>query len=432
MCTNLFSKYFLFHIIIFFFITHPVSAQNELDKAGNFVFQKRELNLGAVLDQNKEREELRTDESREYEELTTGSAKFRLNNRYWNYLEMKQEQIIFNFEAGPMIGKGNWIDSSFIENAVADQKIFGLRTQAYVDYTSRYYYSQKSFTLVELNARAKYDFYQRNSQGTAIDSNGISSVLDEKDNVSKLRYGFLAKAGWGIGRLNPVNHYMVADYIMDKYYKGRTFSFEETARLAKEIGDIKHRRDIISGHDTEKEAEEIQAYLNRKMLLTLPEDLDEEWIYGEFLPRFNGSKVEFGPFFTYYNREPDFIYGGYLLFENDKYISYEWNRNIKAGINYNRYKRQDWILAEVDFSWSYFIKLKSQLDFGLKYVPGIQLNNLDDVGKLNHGLIPHIGYYSQLNSTTRLNFAFAYRISQDESLMLPGPEFSLSVYRSRY
>ena len=432
MCTTILTRYFLFTGLIFFCFVDPVLAQNQLDKSAIFQYQKRELNLGAVFDENKEREELRTDESRDYDELTTGSAKFQLYNRYLNYLEQKQEQILFNFEAGPMIGTGNWIDSSYIENAMADQKIFGLRTQANIDYTSRYYYSQKSFTLVQLNAHARYDFYQRNSSGTVIDSNDVSIVLDDKDNVSKLRYGFIAKAGWGIGRLNPVNHYMIADYLLDKYYKGRTFSFDETVKLAEQIGEIKHRRDIILEHDTEKESEEIQQYINQKMLLTIPENLQEEWVYGEFLPRFNGSKVEFGPFFTYYNREPDFIYGGYLLFEIDKYCNYKWNRNIKAGINYNRYKRQDWILAEIDLGWSYFIRLKNQLDFGFKYVPGVQLNNFEDVGKLNHGFIPYIGYYSQLNANTRLNFAFAYRISEDESLMLSGPEFSLSVYRSRY
>lgn len=428
----IFKKYFLFIGLISFCFVDSIIAQNQLDKSTIFQYQKRELNLGALFDENKEREELRTDNTREYDELTTGSAKFQLNNRYLNYLDYKQEQIVFNFEAGPMVGKGSWIDSSGVENAIADQKIFGLRTKAYLDYTSRYYNNQKSFTLVQLNARAKYDFYQRNSEGTVVDSNGVSSVLDEKDNVSKLRYGFLAKAGWGIGRLNPVNHYMIADYILDKYYKGRTFSFKETTELANQIGAIKHRRDIVSEHDTNKEAEEIQQFINQKMLLMLPENLNNEWTYGEFLPRFNGTKVEFGPFFTYYNREPDFIYGGYLLFESDKYCNYKWNRNVKAGINYNRYKRQDWILAEIDLSWSYFIKLKSQLDFGFKYVPGVQLNNLEEMGKLNHGFIPHIGYYSQLNANTRLNLAFAYRISEDESLMLAGPEFSLSVYRSRY
>ncbi len=432
MIKYIFQTIFLFILFVSFLGVESAFCQNGFDSSYNFNYRKRELNLGVILSENREREELKTDDSREYDELTTGAAKFMLSNRYWNFLDYKQEQIVFDFEAGPLMGNGNWIDSTAAENAIADQKIFGFRTQGYVDYISRYYYSEKSFTLVQVDAKAKYDYFLRNSEGEVTDSNGVSSGIDEKENISKLRYGFLAKAGWGIGRLNPVNHFMIADYLFDKYYKGRTFSFDEISELAKQIGKIKQSRDIRTGHDNQKETEQIQQFINQKMLLTLPEMLYNEWQYGEFLPRFNGTKVEFGPFFRYYNREPDFIYGAYLLFENDKYCNYKWNRNFKAGINYNYYKKQDWALGEIDLSWSYYIKLRSQIDFGFKYVPGIQLNNFEDVGKLNHGFIPHIGYYSQLNSSTRLNFAFAWRISQDESLMLSGPEFSLSVYKSRY
>lgn len=432
MRTYLYRTLLLLISVILLIEPETVQAQIDFNDSDIHFFRKKEFNLGAVFDGNNEREELCTDESREYEELMSGSVKLLLNSQFWNYLDYKQEQIIFNIEAGPVWGYGNWIDSSKVANAIADHTIFGFRMNGQVEYINRYYYSDKSFTLVELNARARYDLYRQHSTGLSTDSNGINTDIDEITKESKFRFGFLAKAGWGIGRLNPVNHFMIADYVLDKYYKGRTFSYEEIANFADRIGEIKGLRDLITEHDPLLESEQIQQYINQKMFLTLPEHLEKDWMYGEFLPRFNGKRIEFGPFFTYYNQEPDFIYGGYLLFEHAKYCNYKWNRNIKAGINYNRYKRQDWVLAEIDLGWSYFVQLKSQFDFGLKYVPGFQVNNFEDVGELNHGIIPYIGYFTQLNTTTRINFEFALRISKDDSLMLPGPEFSMSIYRSRY
>jgi hypothetical protein len=168
------------------------------------------------------------------------------------------------------------------------------------------------------------------------------------------------------------------------------------------------------------------------MFLIPVSSLEDEWKTGEFLPRFDGNRVEFGPFFKYYNREPDFIYGGYLLFNHAKYCTTKWNRNFSAGVNYNAYKKQDWILAELSVGWSYFVKLKSQFDFGFTYVPGIAVNGSGNNGELNNGFIPYLGYFTQIDSKNRVDIKLSYRISEDEKLMLSGPEFSVSVYRSRY
>jgi len=86
----------------------------------------------------------------------------------------------------------------------------------------------------------------------------------------------------------------------------------------------------------------------------------------------------------------------------------------------------------INIGWSFFPDLKQQIDFGVKYVPGVELNNFTDLGNFNHGLIPYLGYFSQINSKSRIYLSFAYRISADEKLMIPGPEFSLAFYRSRY
>lgn len=409
-----------------------VSAQVESENNDVLFYNKKELNSGFRLGGNSDREELRTDETRKYEQTTTGEANFQFSNKYWKFYDYMQERLEFNFEVGPFGGFGNWVDSSNVEDINADHNLFGIRSRISIDYSNRYYYNKKNYTLVQVNGWARYDWFKQNSTGTTIDSFGISSDYNESSAETKFRYGFEAKAGWGWGRLNPMNNYMLAQYILEKYYVGRNFSEKEVRMVAAEIYNIKNQREILTGHNTELEAKLIATFLNEKLLLASPENLKPEWEMGEFLPRFNGNRVEGGPFFEYYNREPDFIYGAFIQYENAKYCSIKWNRNFSANISYNRYKRDDWVLAELNIGWSFFPDLKKQIDFGVKYVPGVSINNSSETSDFNHGVVPYIGYFSQINSKSRVNFTFAYRISQDEKLMLPGPEFSLSFYRSRY
>lgn len=413
-------------------IGNPVFAQYKFDENQTPEFQKRELNWGVIYNSKNDREEFLTDNSRNYEELVTGAASFRLNSRYWDFLDYKQEHFDFNVEIGPLWGNGNWIDSTHLANQMADHNIFGMRGNAAISYSNRFFYNNKNYTIIQINSWGRYDLYNQNSKGTSADSNNVITNIGEKTNETKFRYGFEAKAGWGIGRLNPVNHFMIADYLMQKYYSGRNFSQEEIVLFAQVIGDIKHQRNIKTGHAVEKEAEQIGEFLRNKMFLSKIDNLETDWQYGEFAPRFQGSRLEFGPFFKYFNREPDFVYGGYVHYKNAKYYNYKWNRNFSATANYNRYKRQDWAIAEIDLGWSYFMKLKSQVDFGLKYVPGITINDMEIIGSVKHGVIPYFGYFSQINSKTRVNLMLALRISADETLMLPGPEISLSIYNSRY
>jgi len=422
----------LYIVFILVISTGSSFAQYSFKNSEIFQFQKQEINWGLNYYAGSEREETRTEFWREYEELTTGAVKLQLNNRLWNFLENKQEQFEFNLEAGPLWGNGNWIDSSAVANIEADHKIFGLRTNASANYVSRYYYNNKNYTLVQINGWARYDLYNQNSTGISTDSVNVVTNFNEKTNEDKFRFSLDARAGWGIGRLKPMNHFMVADFILKKYYKHRGFSQNEITKFADEIARIKHQRNIKAGHKTDIESEQMQEYLNQKMFLIPVSSLEEEWKTGEFLPRFNGNRVEFGPFFKYYNQEPDFIYGGYILYDNAKYCTTKWNRNFSAGVNYNAYKKQDWILAEIRIGWSYFMKLKSQFDFGFKYVPGIALNGTGNDGELNNGFIPYLGYFTQIDSKNRVDIKLSYRISEDEKLMLSGPEFSVSVYRSRY
>ena len=451
---NKLARFFFVGILVLILSIDLVVAQVETGNSDALFYEKKELNNGFLFYGNNEREELRTDISRSYEKITLGSAAYQFKNSYWNFLDYKQDFLEFNFEVGPFYGAGNWMDSSFVENIEADQTQFGIRANFSAHYSTRYYYNSKNYTLVEVRGWARYDWFKQNSEGTAIDSNGVVINFDDSFNETKFRYGFEAKAGWGWGRLNPMNNYMLAQYILEKYYVGRVFSENEIRMVAAEIYKIKDQRDIINGHNTEMESRIVADFLNEKLLLTAPDDLEMDWELAEFMPRVHGNRIEVGPFFKYFNREPDFIYGGYILYENAKYSSIKWNRSFGAGLKYNRYKifgdqpsnddeqresliyeqfeGQDWVNAEIEIGWSFYPDLKRQLDFGIKYVPGIELNNFTKLGEFNHGLVPYVGYFSQINSKSRVNLTFAYRISEDEKLMLPGPEFSLSFYRSRY
>ena len=395
-------------------------------------FKKREWNKGLLLNLDQERDELLTDETRFYEEQNLLNGSFLLENKIWNLLDYKQEELNIAFKTGPFGGWGNWIDSSKVSYNTADEQKYGLRTSLNAGYLYRYYYDPKTYTLLDLSVWGQYDIYKQNLDGTAIDSFGVSMPIDESNIKDRLRFGFKGKAGWGIGRLSPMNHLMTAHYLLEKYYPGRVFSDYEIAQFAQVIAGIKNDRDFKSGHVAEKEMEMVAGFVNKNLMLESPESMSGEWIYGEFDPRYEGTRLEFGPFFQYYNREPDFVYGGYLQFDRAKYHNVKWNSNISANINYNRYKKQDWMMGELNLGWSYYTGLKSQFNFGVKYVPGIELNGFDDIGPLSHNVIPYISWYSQLNSQSRFKFDFSWRIADGEKFLVPGPNFNLAIYRSRY
>jgi len=404
----------------------------ENDSTVIFPFHKQELNTGFIYKLQEEREQVLTDDSNFLEEQTTNSFLLEWSNYNWRYLVFRQESWNYTFEAGPFLGNGTLIDSTDTEFIDANQDVVGLRTQAKAGYASRFYYDFRNYTIVKVNAWGRFDLYRRTAEGMRTDSNQVAAQYSDESSHSKLRYGFEASAGWGRGRLNPMNYFMVAEYLLKKNYSRRNFSDEEITRLAVEIGKIKHNRNARSGHDAQNEAEQLKSFINRQMLLEAPESILADWELGEFMPRMNGTRVELGPFFNYYNREPDFIFGGYLKFEHEKYCNLKWNRVVRASLSYNSYKKQDWMLLETELGWSFYPNLKTRYDFGLKYVPGVTVNDIDDFGTVRHNFIPYVNYYSQLNSKYRMDLAFSWRISEKEKFMIPGPEVSVSFYRSKY
>ncbi|MCY1721673.1 hypothetical protein OU798_15060 [Prolixibacteraceae bacterium Z1-6] len=424
----------LLNFIFFILIISGGTLKAQDNSINNSVvsFKKRELMSGFVFDVSKEREELLTDETKFDEDRTLLNAKFRFENQFWNLLDYKQEQINYAFEIGPFGGYGDWVDSSYIGNTVADHSFFGMRASANIDYSNRQYYDVKNYTLLEVGAWGRYDVYQQNSKGTSTDSMGVVTDFDNSDFENRFRYGFQAKAGWGVGRLSPMNHLMTAHYLLEKYYPGRIFSDYEIAQFAQVIANIKHNRDIKTEHVAEKEMQLVTDFIRNTLMLASPEAMAAEWMYSEFDPRMEGSRFEMGPFFKYYNQEPDFVYGGFVQYENAKYKNVSWNRNISVSLNYNRYKKQDWMLAEVNVGWSYYSKLKNQFDFGVRYVPAIEINGFEDVGSLSHNFVPYLSYFSQLNPKSRVRMDFSWRFADTDQFVLPGPEFSLAIYRSKY
>ncbi|WP_167613847.1 hypothetical protein [Maribellus sediminis] len=440
---------------ILFFLTIVSFAQ--APKINNEVvsFRKNEITKGLLFDLGREREELRTDASRYFEEKTSLTGAFNWSNKLWNLQDYMQEELLFSFDVGPFGGFGNWIDSTGIANNNADENFYGIRTALSASYLNRYYYDPKSYTLVKIDGWGRYDLYQRNLDGTSVDSLGVETPIDEGDLKSKFRFGFNAKAGWGYGRLSPMNHLMTAHYLLEKYYPGRIFSDSEIAQFAQVIATLKHDRELDIIHLPEKEMESIAGFVSKTFLLESPELMAEDWQYGEFDPRYEGKRFELGPFFNYYNQEPDFVYGGFMQFDWHKYQSVKWNRNISASITYSRYKKpddstsdsetedddlslgmslshRDWVLGEFDLGWSYYSDLRSRFDFGLKYLPGLELNSFEEIGSLSHNFIPYFGYFTQLNSKARVRLDFAWRFADNEQFVVPGPKFSVAVYRSRY
>jgi hypothetical protein len=418
-------------LVLLFFSESGFSQPNRDSTSLNF-FIKKELNTGVVFSFDAEREEFRTDKTRNFEEIAKGFARFRWETRNWIFLPYRQETWNILFEAGPWYGKGNWIDSTKIQAIDAEQKLTGLQGNVQANYTSRFYFDRKNYTVVSVNAWGRYGLFRRNAEGFQTDSNQVTIPYNEQSEHSKLRYGFQAKAGWGMGRLNIVNHYMTAEWLLKKHYPGRLFSAAEILKVTREIARIKHQRNARAGHSSENEWEQLGQFLKNELMLKSPEMNGSDWELTEFRPRLDGSRIEFGPFFNYFNREPDFVYGGYFRFENHNYCSQNRNRNLSASLSYNGYKRKDWILLETDLGWSFYPNLKTEYGFGLKYISGMVVDGLDDLDPVRHNFVPYLEYFSQVNKKYRIETALAWRIAPNDQFMMPGPEVSVSVYRSRY
>ena len=426
------SFIFLFIGLALIFLPVYSDANEKNDSTGMVIFRKNEMNTGIVYEAGPRREELRTDISRDYEEYRMNAFKFRMVNRNWNFITYKQEEWKYMVEGGLFGGKGSIIDSSSTNFVNADHNFFGLQARAEGFYHSRFYYDYRNFTLVSINAWSGLDLYRQNSEGMVVDSNQVSSPYTESAVKVRFRAGFNVRAGWGIGRLININHLVTAERLLEKYYPQRVFSKGEIDKVKQEIGRIKHRRNRKAGHSAPGEAERLSEFLNRNMFLEVPVNIESDWQLTEFKPRYDGIRFEFGPFFNYFNYEPDFIYGGYINFENDKYCRPEWNRKFSAILSYNKYKNHDWLLLESEFSLTYYPNLKSEYNFGIRYIPGMDIRSLDDLGPVSHNIIPYIKYFSQLNSRWRIDMALALRVVSNDRYMLPGTEFTVCVYRSSY
>jgi hypothetical protein len=395
-------------------------------------FKRAELNTGLIFNVMPEREELFTEDSRNYQKSLTGSFKFGLKRRNWNFISYRQEYWGYSIEAGPFWGAGNTIDSTAAEEIEADHKIFGLRAMASGSYSGRFYYDRRNFTLISLDVWSGYDFYRKNDTGITTDSGQFTNNYSRVYSKGRLRAGFNAKAGWGAGRIDNINHFVAAARFLGKYYPERLFSEPEIIKVAKEIGRIKNRRKISESHSVEDEADQLIDFLNRNLLLEPPSNPYIFWELSEYSSRYRGTRFSIGPFFNYLNYEPDFIYGGYLHFEKEKYCGVKWNRSFSGNLSYNSYKRNDWITLEADLGWSYYPDIKSEIGFGLKYIPGVEVQSSEDFGPWGHNFIPYVQYFSQINSRWRVDMMMSLRVVSNDRFMVPGPEVSVNIYRSRY
>lgn len=404
------------------------------DKVSSLRFYKTELNSGFSFYKNDTRESFITDLSNFTENRSNYGADYFYSLNWFGLDNKKQEISKILIGIGPVYATGN---STFSEQLIArsaDNRIFGATLSGKIDFSGRYYYEGNSYALVEAAGFGKIEKLQINSKG--YEANLVSSAqatrFEENFLDNRLRYGIKTKAGWGIGQPEVANHLMEAEYILNSFYKGRLFSPGEKNELADKIGRIKNSRKLQAAHNTEKEAEEVARFLNSNLLLTIPGELVETWKYGEFSPRFDGNRFEVGPFFNYFNREPDFVYGGFLGFESDKYLNFRWSRLFKAELSYNRYKTRDWLQLETVFQFDFYQNLRSKFSLGLKYIPVLEVKDTRQNTSFQNVFIPTIGYFSQLNEKTRMELALVYNITNQNDYFIQGPEFSLSIYRSRY
>ncbi len=422
----------LFFIMLLGFTSCFASEKNTLDSIYSARFIKQEFVSGLYVGGFNENEEIRNDEYFNSEELLKLNIDYFAAFRSWRYTSNIQEKYSLLFSAGPEVANGDYESTFPGENYSASGWAKGAFIKTEANYSNRFYYDTKTFTLVSVSGKAKYGWLNKNLEGDFTNENG--QVVNEEKKIKdiRLRTFISAKAAWGYGKLSPINSKVIAEKLVQKYYQGRMFSPNEIAAIANKIGEIKNNRRINDGQNSINESEIVSEFLNSKLFLESPEDLNKDWQFGEFEPRFVGRRVEIGPFFNYYNREPDFVYGGFIDFYCHKYYNQSWTRIVNANLSYNKYKQSDWFSFTVDFSWDYYNNLRSKLSMGIKYQPTLVVNDFEEIEPMAHSVTPYLNYFKQLSSKNRMSFKFLYRISSNKHHFIPGPELVLAFYKSSY
>jgi hypothetical protein len=397
-------------------------------------FRKKETNTGFFLFRNNSRESLTTGFSEYSEERSNYALYGYFGVHSWRFMDLLQEEIHVSTGIGPLYSTGESERSTATVATRLDNRIYGISTFADLQYEGRFYYDATRYALVEVLGYGRFETLKMDSEGTIRETGKGSSQtpVTSESTDNRLRYGADARAGVGFGRLEPVNYRMQAEYLLETFYSGKLFSAEETNRVISAISKIKNNRKWKEGHVLENERNELLAFLREKMLLLLPDIREGIWQFSEFKPRFSGKRFEAGPLFSYYNREPDFIYGGFARVEFHSYRSTSRNVRLLTEVTYNRYKERDWFLWENAFQLDYYQNLRSLFSVGVKYVPGMVVNGFTDVEPVQHALIPYLEYYRQLNEKYRMMVILRYRITEENDFFMKGPEFSLAFYRSRY
>jgi hypothetical protein len=206
----------IFVLSLFFFqsvlMVFAQNLQNQIP-----VYIKKERTSGIFFKLNNEREELRNDESRYFEKGNNYGMKFQYSDKVWVYLPETQQYRGFSADFGFVGGNGSVLDSSKQSEIKADQVYAGVGTRLSGDYASRFYYSNKHYTLVQTSGYTNFNWYKQNQSGTQIQPQKAETPFQSNGYDAKFRAGLQAAAAWGYGRMNPVNHYFTARYILEKY-----------------------------------------------------------------------------------------------------------------------------------------------------------------------------------------------------------------------
>jgi hypothetical protein len=432
-----FMKYICLLISILLFIpalTVFSSTQSGDTPSEVYRFVKTELNSGLQFNRKNLRESSLTESGSYFENRENYATELFYSLNSWRFDDLKQETGRVILGIGPQWATGQSELNHPTLIKTADNSMFGAVVSGEINYSGRYYYGDNQYAVVVVDGTGSFESLKINSKGFSSNpmSSAFATPFEEEYTDNRFRYTLHAKAGWGLGWMEIVNHRMVAEYLLKDFYKDKLFTPEEKVAMTEKVAQIKNFRKLRTPSSLKKEAEELGEFLNNRFLLTIPENLEMFWKYSEFAPRFDGNRLEAGPFFSYFNREPDFVYGGFLKFDSGKYHSLKWSRHFKSELTYNRYKTRDWIKLETSLIFDYYCQLRTKFSFGLKYTPIVETSNDYDRTPFQNVFTPLVGFFTQLSRSLRMEGAFMYNITNKNNYFIKGPEFSLSVFRSRY
>lgn len=267
-------------------------------------------------------------------------------------------------------------------------------------YWDRQVYFNKSKIFIEISNYLQYGLHYDYKKDLHSYNNKIET--DESKN-SRQRVNMKIGFGGGIGRIEKVNDFWQAYYMLEKLRGqkslAREFGEDDIYEFATLVSQLKNKRFFDSRLRKIAELQELDSFLHTKGLventnISYFTTLNDYWSYGSFGERKSGTvlKVLLGPEYeTYFiknNEENSTILDQFYLtltpsLESYKQLNLYWERHFKLSVASRAYHYQT---IEEDYYGIYYIS-----EYG---------NLLKANAELGYGFFP--------DSRTSLNFAIGY------------------------